>query len=90
MKDIPKTSFKTIFGHYDFTVLPFGLMIPRGIHEFDEWGVKYLDKFFRFFIDEILIYSCIKEEHDEHSRLVLQCLRKTNCTRNYRNVIFTN
>jgi hypothetical protein len=37
---------------------------------------EYLDKFVQFFIDDILIYSWMKEEHDEHLRLVLQCLRE--------------
>jgi hypothetical protein len=37
---------------------------------------KYLDKFVQVFIDDILIYSQMKEKHDEHLRLVLQCLRE--------------
>jgi hypothetical protein len=37
---------------------------------------EYLDKFFQVFIDDILIYSQTKEEHDEHLHLVLQCLRE--------------
>jgi hypothetical protein len=37
---------------------------------------KYLDKFVQVFIDDILIYSRTTEEHDEHLRLVLQCLRE--------------
>jgi hypothetical protein len=37
---------------------------------------EYLDKFVQVFIDDILIYSRMKEEHDEHLRLVLQCLRE--------------
>jgi hypothetical protein len=35
---------------------------------------EYLDKFVQVFIDDILIYSRMMEEHDEHLRLVLQCL----------------
>jgi hypothetical protein len=37
---------------------------------------KYLDKFVHVFIDDILVYSQTKEEHDEHLRLVLQCLQE--------------
>ena len=37
---------------------------------------EYLDKFVQVFIDDILIYSRTTKEHDEHLRLVLQCLRE--------------
>jgi hypothetical protein len=35
---------------------------------------EYLDKFIQLFIDDILIFPWMMEEHDEHLRLVLQCL----------------
>jgi hypothetical protein len=35
---------------------------------------EYLDKIVQVFFDNILIYSQTMEEHDEHLRLVLQCL----------------
>jgi hypothetical protein len=76
--DIPKTAFKTRFGHYEFIVLPFGLTNAPGVFmslmngEFRE----YLDKFVQVFIDDILIYSQTTEEHDDNLRLVLQCLRE--------------
>jgi hypothetical protein len=38
--------------------------------------LEYLDKFVQVFIDDILIYSRMMEEHDEHLRLVLQCLQE--------------
>jgi hypothetical protein len=76
--DIPKTAFKMRFGHYEFTVLPFGLTNAPGVFMSLMNGVfrEYLDKFVQVFIDDILIYSRMTEEHDEHLRLVLQCLRE--------------
>jgi hypothetical protein len=76
--DVPKTAFKTRFGHYEFTVLPFGLTNAPGVFMSLMNGVfrEYLDKFVQVFIDGILIYSQTTEEHDEHLRLVLQCLRE--------------
>jgi hypothetical protein len=56
---IPKTTFKTRFGHYEFTILPFGLKNAPGVIMILMNGVfrKYLDTFFQVFIDDILIYS---------------------------------
>jgi hypothetical protein len=64
------------FGHYEFTVLPFGLTNSPGVFMSLMNGVfhEYLDKFVQVFIDDILIYSRTTKEHDEHLRLVLQCL----------------
>jgi hypothetical protein len=77
-EDIPKTTFKMRFGHYEFIVLPFGLTNAPGVFMSLMNGVfcEYLDKFVQVFIDDILIYSRMMEEHDEHLRLVLQCLRE--------------
>jgi hypothetical protein len=74
--DVPKTAFKTRFGHYEFTVLLFGLTNAPGVFMSLMNGVfrKYFDKFVQVFIDDILIYLRMTEEHDEHLRLVLQCL----------------
>jgi hypothetical protein len=76
--EIPNTSFKTRFGHYDFIVLPFGLTNAPRVFMSLMNGVfrEYLDKFVEVFIDDILIYSRTMEEHDEHLRLVLQCLQE--------------
>jgi hypothetical protein len=76
--DVPKTAFKMRFGHYEFNVLPFGLTNTPGVFMSLMNGVfhKYLDKFIQVFIDDILIYSWKMEEHEEHLRLVLQCLRE--------------
>ncbi|GKC50667.1 putative reverse transcriptase domain-containing protein, partial [Tanacetum coccineum] len=72
--DIPKIAFRTRYGHFEFTVVPFGLTNTPG---FDEPGLKtYLDKFIIIFIDDILVYSKSKEEHEVHLRLVLELLKK--------------
>ncbi|GKB82667.1 putative reverse transcriptase domain-containing protein [Tanacetum coccineum] len=39
----------------------------------------YLDKFVIVFIDDILIYSRNKKEHEEHLKAILNCLRKRSC-----------
>ena len=61
------------FGHYEFNVLPFGLTNAPGVFMSLMNGVfrEYLDKFVQVFIDDILIYSRMMEEHDEHLHLVL-------------------
>jgi hypothetical protein len=66
------------FGHYEFTILPFGLTNTPGVFMsfMNEVFCEYLDKFVQVFIDDILIYSRTTEEHDDHLRLVLLCLRE--------------
>ncbi|KAL4347811.1 hypothetical protein GQ457_17G010440 [Hibiscus cannabinus] len=74
--DVLKTAFRTRYGHYKFLVMPFGLtnapvafmdLMNMVFHE-------YLDQFMVVFIDDILVYSRTKEDHDKHLRLVLQTL----------------
>jgi hypothetical protein len=77
-EDISKTAFRTRYGHYEFTVVPFGLSNAPIVFMCLMNGVfrKYLDKFVIVFLDDILVYSKSEEEHEHHLRMVLQVLRE--------------
>ena len=75
--DVPKTIFRTRYGHYKFLVMPFWVtntpaafmdLMNRVFH-------PYLDRFVIVFIDDILVYSRSDEVHAEHLRTILQTLR---------------
>jgi len=73
-----KIAVKTRYAHYEFVVLPFGLMnapvtlmnLMNSVYQ------EYLDMFVLVFLDDILIYSRNKEEHNRHLRLALELLRR--------------
>ncbi|GKC51228.1 putative reverse transcriptase domain-containing protein [Tanacetum coccineum] len=77
-EDIPKTAFRTRYGHYKFQVMPFGLTNTPAIFMdlINRVCKPYLDKFVIVFIDDILIYSKSEEEHAEHLKLILELLKK--------------
>ncbi|GJS81259.1 putative reverse transcriptase domain-containing protein [Tanacetum coccineum] len=77
-EDIPRTAFRTRYGHYKFQVMPFGLTnAPAVFMDLMNRVCKpYLDKFVIVFIDDILIYSKNKQEHEEHLKLILDLLKK--------------
>jgi hypothetical protein len=76
--DIPKTTFITKYGLYEFIVMSFGLTNAPALfmNLMNTVFMDYLDKFVVVFIDNILKYSQSEEEHVDHLKMVLQRLRE--------------
>jgi hypothetical protein len=76
--DIPKTAFRTRYGHYEWTVMSFGLCnAPATFATLMNNVLRdFLDDFVVVYLDDILIYSKTPEEHDQHVRAVLSKLRQ--------------
>nr|GEU91148.1 putative reverse transcriptase domain-containing protein [Tanacetum cinerariifolium] len=77
-EDIPKTAYRTRYGHYEFQVMSFGLTnAPTVFMDLMNWVCKpYLDRFVIMFIDDILIYSKNRKEHEGHLKLILKLLKE--------------
>src|SRR5881394_3740658 len=75
-----KTAFRTRYGHYEYTVLPFGLTnAPATFQSLMNNVLRdYLDEFVIAYLDDILIYSNDEKEHVEHVKKVLTCLDNFN------------
>ena len=75
--DVPKITFRTCFGHYEFLVMPYGLTntLASFIMLMDTVLHPYLGKFIIVFLDDISVYIKTRKEHKEHLRLVFKLLR---------------
>ena len=75
---IPKTAFRTRYGHFKFTMMPFGLTnAPVAFMDLmHKVFLPYLDRFVVVFVNDILIYSKSEEDHEGYLRIVLQTLRE--------------
>ncbi|GKE77072.1 putative reverse transcriptase domain-containing protein [Tanacetum coccineum] len=77
-EDSPKTTFRTQYDHYEFQVMLFSLTNASAVfmHLINRVCKPYLDKFVIVFINDILIYSKRKQEHEEHLKLILELIKK--------------
>ncbi|XP_052117673.1 uncharacterized protein LOC107489254 [Arachis duranensis] len=90
--DIPKTAFRTRYGHYEFAVMSFGLTnAPAVFMDYMNRVFRpFLDKFVVVFIDDILVYSKTVKEHEEHLRIVLQILKERKLEAQFLEAIYFN
>jgi hypothetical protein len=73
-EDILKTAFSTRYGLYEYLVMSFGLTNAPAhfMYLINSVFMEELDKFFMVFVDNILVFSTSKKQHEEHLCIVLQ------------------
>src|SRR5215469_2425274 len=72
--DIPKTAISMKYGHFKWTVMPFGLNnAPATFQQsMNLIFAEFLDKLLIVYLDDILIYSKDHSDHEKHLKLVLK------------------
>ena len=77
-EDVPKTAFRTPYGHYQWRVLSFGLTNAPATFQrlMNDVFRPYLDEFVLVYLDDILIFSKDKDQHSRHLHIVLDLLRR--------------
>lgn len=72
-----KNAFRTRYGHFQYTIMPFGLCNAPGTFQafVNDVMRDYLDSFLVPYLDDLLIFSNTPEEHTQHVKLVLQKLK---------------
>jgi hypothetical protein len=73
-----KTTFRTIYGHFEYSFMPSGLTNVPAVFKYmmNDIFQKYLDHFVVIYLDDILIYSKNEEKHKHHVHLVFEKLRE--------------
>ncbi|GBG59113.1 hypothetical protein CBR_g32131 [Chara braunii] len=76
--DQPKTAFRSRFGHYEFTVTPFGLSNAPATFQraMNDIFRDILELYVLVYLDDMVVYSRTLEEHLRHLRDVLDRLRR--------------
>ncbi|CAL9022496.1 unnamed protein product, partial [Prunus brigantina] len=89
-EDVPKTAFRTRYGHYEFLVMPFGLTnAPAAFMDLmNRVFRRYLDRFVIVFIDDILVYSKSRKAHMKHLEIVLGTLRRRQLYAKFSKLVF--
>lgn len=73
-----KTALRCAFGHFEYTVMPFGLANAPAIFQrmMTQIFRDILDVYVVVYIDDLLIFSESEDEHEDHVKEVLRCLRE--------------
>ncbi|GKD07995.1 putative reverse transcriptase domain-containing protein [Tanacetum coccineum] len=69
-EDIPKTAFRTRYGHFEFTVMPFGLTNAPSIF------IDLMNRFCKPYLDKFVIVIYLKSEEEHEAHTILDLLKK--------------